>query len=58
MLDEFGLVLGGAALEAKGALLGPAQDATLTVRDFPAVLLQPLYRALPALQVGDRDQGI
>ncbi|MEW5317408.1 MAG: hypothetical protein WDW38_008705 [Sanguina aurantia] len=44
-----------------GSLLCPRQDATLTVRDFPLDLLQPVYTALPALQraattAAERDQ--
>jgi hypothetical protein len=56
VLDELVLAMGGAVVEAQGALLGPVQDATLVVRELPAVLLQPLYRALPALQV-NRGKG-
>ena len=41
-----------AQLLARGSLLGPRQDASLALTDFPAEMLQPLYRALPALQVG------
>lgn len=51
VLERLLVVLGGARVEAAGALLGPQQDASLVVTDFPAVLLQPIYSALPALQV-------
>lgn len=51
-LDELRLASGGATLAAGGQLLGPRQDATIEVDHLPAALLAPLYRALPALQVG------
>jgi hypothetical protein len=50
-LEELRLVAGPARLVASGSLLGPRQDAQLALTDFPAEMLQPLYRALPALQV-------
>jgi hypothetical protein len=50
-LDELKLVVGQAQLNARGSLLGKRQDATFGLTDFPAVLLQPLFSALPALQV-------
>eukprot|EP00775_Hariotina_reticulata_P008364 gene8364-8548_t len=49
-LDELRLVVGAAQLTARGSLLGPRQDASFALTDFPAVLLQPLFNALPALQ--------
>lgn len=49
-LEEFSIKAGGAQLALRGSLLGPRQDATLVVTDFPAATLHPLYRALPALQ--------
>jgi hypothetical protein len=51
-LDELKLVVGQAQLSAKGLLGGQQQDAAFSLTDFPAVLLQPLFSALPALQVG------
>jgi hypothetical protein len=54
ILDELKLVMGQAQLNARGTLLGAAQDASLSLTDFPAVLLQPLFSALPALQVRAR----
>jgi hypothetical protein len=51
-LDELKLVVGQAQLSAKGLLGGKQQDAAFSLTDFPAVLLQPLFSALPALQVG------
>jgi len=51
-LDELKLVVGQAQLSARGLLLGQQQDASFSLTDFPAVLLQPLFSALPALQVG------
>jgi hypothetical protein len=50
-LEELRLVVGAAQLTAHGSLLGPRQDAAFALTDFPAVLLQPLFNALPALQV-------
>jgi hypothetical protein len=50
-LDELRLVVGGAQLTLRGSLLGRQQDASFALTDFPAVLLQPLFAALPALQV-------
>jgi hypothetical protein len=49
-LDELRLVVGQAQLSAKGLLGGQQQDASFSLTDFPAVLLQPLFSALPALQ--------
>lgn len=49
-LDELSLAAGPARLHAAGSLLCPRQDAVLRLTDFPLDLLQPLYRALPALQ--------
>lgn len=45
-------MVGGAQLNARGLIGGTQQDAVFSLTDFPAVLLQPLYSALPALQVG------
>lgn len=50
-LEELRLAVGGATLTLRGSLLGRAQDASFALTDFPAVLLQPLFAALPALQV-------
>lgn len=50
-LDDLKLVVGQAQLSAKGLLGGKQQDAVFSLTDFPAVLLQPLFSALPALQV-------
>lgn len=45
---------GGAAGEAKlvvqGALLGERQNASVVVTEFPMAMLQPMFRAVPALQ--------
>ncbi|KAF6250262.1 hypothetical protein COO60DRAFT_1706191, partial [Scenedesmus sp. NREL 46B-D3] len=49
-LDEARLVVGQAQLTLRGTLLGRQQDASFELSDFPAVLLQPLFGALPALQ--------
>ncbi|WIA09845.1 hypothetical protein OEZ85_010059 [Tetradesmus obliquus] len=49
-LEELRLAVGGATLTLRGSLLGRAQDASFALTDFPAVLLQPLFAALPALQ--------
>ncbi len=56
-LEELALTSGDAQLRAHGSLLGPRQDAHLSLSDCPAALLQPLYRALPALQVSGRGVG-
>jgi hypothetical protein len=50
-LEELRLVVGQAQLTLRGSLLGKQQDASFALSDFPAVLLQPLFGALPALQV-------
>jgi hypothetical protein len=50
-LDELRLVVGQATLTLRGSLLGRQQDASFALSDFPAVLLQPVFGALPALQV-------
>lgn len=57
-LDELKLVVGQAQLSAKGLLGGKQQDAAFSLTDFPAVLLQPLFSALPALQVGTSSDGV
>ena len=48
------LVCGAAAGEAKlvvqGALLGERQNASVVVTEFPMAMLQPMFRAVPALQ--------
>lgn len=49
-LDELSLGTGEAHLLIRGDLLGPKQDATMVLNDFPAALLSPIYRAVPALQ--------
>ncbi|KAK9840821.1 hypothetical protein WJX81_007219 [Elliptochloris bilobata] len=48
-LEEVALRAGDAQLLIRGALLGAAQDATVLLTDFPVALLQPLFRAMPAL---------
>lgn len=50
-LEELSVKAGDAQLTLRGSLLGPRQDANLLITDFPAAILHPLYRALPALQV-------
>lgn len=50
-LDDLKLVVGQAQLSARGLLGGRQQDAVFSLTDFPAVLLQPLLSAVPALQV-------
>ncbi len=49
-LEELCLRAGDAKLLLRGRLLGAAQDASLILTDFPVATLQPLLRALPALQ--------
>lgn len=49
-MDELSLGTGEAQLLIRGDLLGPKQDATVVLNDFPAALLSPIYRAVPALQ--------
>ena len=34
----------------QGRLLGQSQDATVLLSDFPMATLQPIFRAVPALQ--------
>ena len=34
----------------KGSLLGAQQDAVMKLDDFPMAMLQPIFRAVPALQ--------
>ncbi len=51
-LDTCKATSGPASLQVSGCIIGPSQDAQLEVKDFPLTLLQPLFRALPALQVG------
>jgi hypothetical protein len=49
-LEELGLKAGDAKLLVRGSLLGAAQDASIILTDFPVAILQPLFRALPALE--------
>ena len=49
-LEELGLKTGEAKLLVRGTLLGAAQDASIILTDFPVAILQPLFRALPALE--------
>ncbi len=49
-LEELGLKTGEAKLLVRGNLLGAAQDATIILTDFPVAILQPVFRALPALE--------
>ena len=50
--EACGLVVpaGEAKLVVQGALLGAQQDASVLVTDFPMAMLQPMFRAVPALQ--------
>jgi hypothetical protein len=41
---------GEAKLAVKGDLLGSRQDAVMKLDDFPMAMLQPIFRAVPALQ--------
>lgn len=43
-LEEVALRAEDAKLLLRGGLLGPHQNATLMLTDFPVVLLQPLFR--------------
>ncbi|KAL0047976.1 hypothetical protein WJX82_004829 [Trebouxia sp. C0006] len=49
-LEEVALRAEDAKLLLRGGLLGPHQNATLMLTDFPVALLQPLFRAVPALE--------
>ena len=49
-LEELGLKTGEAKLLVRGNLLGAAQDASIILTDFPVAILQPVLRALPALE--------
>lgn len=49
-LEELGLKAGEAKLLVRGSLLGAVQDASIILTDFPVAVLQPLFRALPALE--------
>ncbi|KAK9804274.1 hypothetical protein WJX72_004315 [[Myrmecia] bisecta] len=49
-LDEFCLKAGDAKLLVRGSLLSASQNATVLLTDFPVALLQPLLRAMPALE--------
>ena len=49
-LEELGLKTGEAKLLVRGNLLGAAQDASVILTDFPVAILQPIFRALPALE--------
>ena len=50
VLEEVTLRTGEAVLAVQGALLGARQDASVLLTDFPVALLQPVLRALPALE--------
>ena len=43
-LEEMALRAADAKLVLRGTLLGPHQNATLMLTDFPVALLQPLFR--------------
>lgn len=43
-LEEVALRTQDAKLLLRGSLLGPHQNATLMLTDFPVALLQPLFR--------------
>ena len=49
-LEELALKTGEAKLLVRGNLLGAAQDASIILTDFPVAILQPMFRALPALE--------
>ena len=49
-LEELCLKAGDAKLLVRGNLLGARQKATLLLTDFPLAVLQPVYRAMPALR--------
>ena len=49
-LQEFVLNSGDAKLLIRGNLLNENQDATILLTDFPVSTLQPVFRAIPALQ--------
>ena len=49
-LQEFVLNSGDAKLLIRGSLLNENQDATILLTDFPVSTLQPVFRAIPALQ--------
>ena len=55
-IDEVSMRSGEAQLLIRGDLLGPKQDATILLNDFPAALLSPRYKAVPALQVGEETE--
>ncbi|KAL0030394.1 hypothetical protein WJX79_000988 [Trebouxia sp. C0005] len=62
-LEEVALRAEDAKLLLRGGLLGPHQNATLMLTDFPVALLQPLFRAVPALEhaapaVGTSSEGL
>lgn len=46
-LEEVALRAQDAKLLLRGGLLGPHQNATLMLTDFPVALLQPLFRRTP-----------
>lgn len=49
-LEDFSLKAGEAKLVIQGDLLGTEQNARVLVTDFPMAMLQPIFRAVPALQ--------
>lgn len=62
-LEEISVRTGDARFSMRGDLFGPKQDASFMLNDFPAALLSPIYKAVPALQnavpsVTDHTQGI
>ena len=62
-LEEITMRTGDARFSLQGDLFGPKQNASFLLNDFPAALLSPIYKAVPALQnavpsVTDQTQGI
>ena len=62
-LEEISMQTGDAHFALRGDLLGPKQNATFMLNDFPAALLSPIYKSVPALQnavpaVSDHTQRI
>lgn len=61
-LEEISMRTGEARFSMRGDLFGPKQEASFVLNDFPAALLSPVYKAVPALQnavpSADHTQGI
>ena len=57
-LEEVCASTGDAKLLVRGAVAGAKQDATLLLTDFPAALLQPVFRSLPGLQHAQPAAGL